>query len=158
MRENRVHFKQPQILSGWKEIANYMGKGVRTVQRYERMLGLPVRRPAGKPCGSVVATTAEIDAWIAASPIRDGLQLLRSATEYSATTWSDIQSGAAKMKHLAQEMLDLRTELRSSVTLLRQTIRDVRGELDGHRAAREDLRLQTSVFRIFRTDVGRKAS
>jgi len=43
----------PQILSGWKEIANYLGKGVRTVQRYERYMGLPVRRPAGKPSGSV---------------------------------------------------------------------------------------------------------
>ena len=52
----------PRVLSGWKEIANYMGRGVRTVQRYERELELPVRRPAGKQ--SLVAISAEIDAWI----------------------------------------------------------------------------------------------
>lgn len=31
-----------RLLSGWKEIANYLGKGVRTVQRYEYELLLPV--------------------------------------------------------------------------------------------------------------------
>jgi hypothetical protein len=36
---------EEHVLSSWKEIAAYFGKGVRTVQRYERELGLPVRRP-----------------------------------------------------------------------------------------------------------------
>ncbi len=31
------------VLNSWKEIACYLGRGVRTVQRYERDLGLPVR-------------------------------------------------------------------------------------------------------------------
>src|SRR3984885_4315700 len=35
------------VLSSWKDIARYLGKGVRTVQRWERHLGLPVRRPIG---------------------------------------------------------------------------------------------------------------
>ena len=35
---------QLEILTGWNEIANYLGMGVRTVQRYERELGLPIRR------------------------------------------------------------------------------------------------------------------
>ena len=43
---------QPHFLNGWKEIANYLGKGVRTVQRYERTLALPVRRPSGRSGGS----------------------------------------------------------------------------------------------------------
>ena len=60
-----------EILSGWKEIANYLGKGVRTVQRYERELGLPVRRPVGHVGSSVIATKAELDGWIAAIPIRE---------------------------------------------------------------------------------------
>ncbi len=29
-------------LNGWKEIAAHFGKGVRTVQRWEKALGLPV--------------------------------------------------------------------------------------------------------------------
>ena len=40
---NEVH-----ILNSWKEIANYLGRGVRTVQRWERDLRLPVHRPKGK--------------------------------------------------------------------------------------------------------------
>ena len=31
-------------LNGWKEIAAFLGKGVRTVQRWEREQGLPVHR------------------------------------------------------------------------------------------------------------------
>lgn len=53
-----------EILSGWKDIANYMGKGVRTVQRYGRELGLPVRRISAKPKASVLVTREELDVWI----------------------------------------------------------------------------------------------
>jgi len=52
-----------EILSGWKEIANYLGKGVRTVQRYEREMGLPIYRPAGKSSAAVVATRTELEEW-----------------------------------------------------------------------------------------------
>ena len=37
----RIRIRQLEIFSGWKDIANYLGKGVRTIQRYERELGLP---------------------------------------------------------------------------------------------------------------------
>jgi hypothetical protein len=57
-----------EIFSGWKDIANYLGKGVRTVQRYERDLHLPIHRPAGKPHAAVIATKAELDGWVKASP------------------------------------------------------------------------------------------
>jgi len=58
-----------QFLSGWKQIANYLGMGVRTVQRYEREQGLPIHRPAGKSSGSVVASKAELDRWVTAGPV-----------------------------------------------------------------------------------------
>ena len=54
---------ESQILSGWKAIANYLGAGVRTAQRYERETGLPIYRPAGKPRSSVTAFKAELDRW-----------------------------------------------------------------------------------------------
>ena len=50
-------------LSSWKEIAAYMGKGVRTVQRWEEQFGLPVRRPNAKS-HVIFAIPAELDAWI----------------------------------------------------------------------------------------------
>ncbi len=51
------------VLGSWKEIANYLGKGVRTVQRWERCSGLPVHRPSGSSKGVVIAFPAELDRW-----------------------------------------------------------------------------------------------
>src|SRR5215813_6009104 len=58
------------VLNSWKEIADYMGRGVRTVQRYERDLRLPVHRPAGKSRSSVIAFADEIDLWMRKGPLR----------------------------------------------------------------------------------------
>jgi len=79
-------------------IASYMRKGVRTVQRYERDLGLPIRRPAGAPTGSVIATKPEIDAWISASPLRK----------------------AFRIAYLAQDNTEIRKKLRQQLTELHQ--------------------------------------
>jgi hypothetical protein len=62
-----------EVFSGWKEIASYLGKGVRSVQRYERELGLPIHRPARKTRGAVIATKAELDDWVLAGPVRADL-------------------------------------------------------------------------------------
>lgn len=51
------------ILSSWKEIAQYLGKGVRTAQRWEAEYGLPVRRPKNGRHKAVLAIPEEIDAW-----------------------------------------------------------------------------------------------
>lgn len=62
------------ILSGWKEIAAHLGKGVRTVQRYES-LGLPLHRVSGRSTGAVFALKREINRWIANGPDRQQLRL-----------------------------------------------------------------------------------
>jgi hypothetical protein len=56
------------ILNSWKEIAGYMGRGLRTVQRWEHDLALPVRRPRGKSRSAVLAIRQELDDWIASRP------------------------------------------------------------------------------------------
>jgi hypothetical protein len=53
-----------QILNGWKEISSYIERSVRTVQRWEVSLGLPVYRPALKDRTAVVAFSDELDRWI----------------------------------------------------------------------------------------------
>jgi hypothetical protein len=53
----------PIVLGSWKEIASHLGKGVRTVQRWERHCGLPVHRPSGSSKGVVLAFPAELDQW-----------------------------------------------------------------------------------------------
>ncbi len=59
-----------EILNSWKEIAQYLGRGVRTVQRWERDMGLPVRRPRGKDRSAVVALRADLDAWLNRCPVK----------------------------------------------------------------------------------------
>src|ERR1700677_2243406 len=53
-----------QILNGWKEISNHIERGVRTAQRWEVRLGMPVHRPALKDRSAVVAFTDELDRWL----------------------------------------------------------------------------------------------
>jgi adenylate cyclase len=47
----------------WKEIAAYLKRGARTVQRWEREEGLPVHRLVHGKLGSVYAYRAELDRW-----------------------------------------------------------------------------------------------
>jgi hypothetical protein len=54
----------PNILTSWKEIGQYLGKGVRTVQRWEREAGLPVRRREGHTRHAVLAIPEELDEWV----------------------------------------------------------------------------------------------
>jgi tetratricopeptide (TPR) repeat protein len=51
-------------LDCWKEIAAYLGKGERTVKRWEKERGLPTHRVPGSGRASVYAYTAELDEWL----------------------------------------------------------------------------------------------
>lgn len=63
-------------LDYWQEIANYLGREVRTVQRWEREKSLPVRRLSGDRDDNqprVFAYKSEIDAWVARQSGHRGL-------------------------------------------------------------------------------------
>ena len=57
------------VLNSWKEIAVYLGRGVRTVQRWEATLGLPVHRTAVGDRSPVLAFPHEVDRWLADRPL-----------------------------------------------------------------------------------------
>lgn len=59
--------QQPSLLNGWKEIANHLGRGVRTVQRWEKAYGLPVHRLGGASGEVVFAYRYEVEAWLKSS-------------------------------------------------------------------------------------------
>lgn len=52
------------VLSGWNEIAQYIGKSVSAAQRYERTLHLPVRRRGRGPKPPVYALKSDLDVWL----------------------------------------------------------------------------------------------
>ncbi|MBZ5641903.1 MAG: helix-turn-helix domain-containing protein, partial [Acidobacteriia bacterium] len=51
-------------LDSWKEIADYLGRQVRTVQRWEKSEGMPIDRHFHGKAGTVKAYKSEIDAWL----------------------------------------------------------------------------------------------
>ena len=91
-------------LTSWKEIAQYLGKGVRTVQRWEAMLGLPVRRPLGKTKGIVLADTEEIDVWVS------------TCTPLAAR---DAGGEVDRLERVVSELLSQNCQLRAEIERLR---------------------------------------
>ena len=61
-----------EVLNSWKEIAAYLGRGVRTVQRWEQDLALPVRRPRGKERSAVIALKSDLNRWLERVPPGNG--------------------------------------------------------------------------------------
>ncbi|MBS1856972.1 MAG: PD40 domain-containing protein [Acidobacteria bacterium] len=57
-------------LDSWKEIAAYLDRDVRTVQRWERDLGLPVQRLPGGPKAGVFALRKDLDAWLETARVK----------------------------------------------------------------------------------------
>jgi hypothetical protein len=104
----RAEFRHgsPDVLVSWNEIAAYLGKGVRTVQRWEVELALPVHRPVPGAPRMVITTKNELADWLAQQhtraqarprPIADGqfarMKLLVQETHSRA---EQLQENAAK--------------------------------------------------------------
>jgi Tol biopolymer transport system component len=56
------------VLACWKDIANYLHRDVRTVQRWEQSRGLPVHRLPGYGKNAIYALKSELDCWWADAP------------------------------------------------------------------------------------------
>jgi hypothetical protein len=119
--------KQVAVLTAWKDIARYMGRSVRTVQRWEQELGLPVRRPSGSASRrAVLARPHELDTWM--------------SSQWSPRTAEDPKPGAGAptfrpevqplpaLERLETEIRASR-ELRSANRLLLSEIRSAVAEL-----------------------------
>jgi len=89
---------ESKILHGWKEIAGYLGCGVRTVQRWELELGLPIRRPRGKQPSNVFAVSDELDAWMNAAQIRV------SEADRLRARITDLESEVARLRETATKI------------------------------------------------------
>jgi len=62
-RDAPTEYPSSQRLDSWKEIAAYLRRGPRTVQRWEQEQGLPVHRLAHGKQGQVFAYKPELEAW-----------------------------------------------------------------------------------------------
>lgn len=93
-----------QILNSWKEIAHYLNRGVRTVQRWESELGLPVRRPRGRRRSAVIAMRTEIDDWLTQCPLEAREHMAQSP----ATVFTVVRRKEEAERRLSQLILDSR--------------------------------------------------
>ena len=82
------------MLQTWKEIASELNCGIRTAQRWERTLGMPVRRLGKGRRGRVVAFKDELQRWLGDSAKARALEnngLLQSITDLLARGPSSAQ-------------------------------------------------------------------
>jgi len=95
-------------LDSWKEIAAHLNRDVTTVQRWERLEGMPVHRHVHAKRGSVYALTDELDAWMRSRSLRtaqgngDGVvssdlpsQATHPAVSAGSTRWKPVLLVAA---------------------------------------------------------------
>ena len=75
-------------LDCWKEIAGYLKRDVRTVQRWERDFGLPVQRLPGGPKAGVFAMRAELDRWLESNPESRGGRAAGPAPRRRRILWA----------------------------------------------------------------------
>jgi len=69
------------ILQGWKDIASYVSRDVRTVKRWEKQRGLPVRRMPGEGRANVYALIPELDSWLSNTTVVEHEEDLLAASQ-----------------------------------------------------------------------------
>lgn len=124
------------ILNSWKEISSYLGRGIRTVQRWEASFGMPVHRPAGKDRSAVVAFSAELDAWLQAERTR--IFAKPATVEAHSSQPQRIQ----KLEHMHS--------LADSLVRRTEDLRDNCSKLHNHLRRSEELWLALSSLRRLR--------
>ena len=108
--EEATHRK---ILNGWKQISNRLDRGVRTAQRWEALLGMPVHRPALKDRSAVVAFSDELESWLSRTSTEVGNVCV--ATDNQAPNGNNDRN-----EILLRALDDLSTVVRQSCDLLSQ--------------------------------------
>ena len=112
-------------LNSWKEIAVFLGRGVRTVQRWERELGLPVRRVRRTEHSPVFAYRRELQAWVnsrsalpSQTPVTVGRQLRLRHSEIHGVAEETMR----RSQHLVRELGSLLVEQSNRTEALAQSL------------------------------------
>lgn len=126
--------EQPRRLDSWKEIAEYLGRDVRTAMRWSKSHGLPVRRVAGGKGRSVFALANEIDAWMSGRGAETPSGAAPAATapasaRLAAPRGVAITAAAVIVVSAAIGLtrFTARTPIRASATASSVTVTDTRG-------------------------------
>ena len=119
-----------KMLSSWKEIAHFFGKGVRTVQRWEKTLDLPIRRPPGAPSNVVLARTSDLEEWMHRSAaVRDAVSQQDPQVDALQSAISELEVEVRKLTGVAPQPVEAAAEKSDTqpVERIQQLIATVRG-------------------------------
>ena len=80
------------LLDSWKAIAQYLGRNVRTVQRWEKTENLPVHRHIHEKNGSVYAFRSELENWRKSRSVPPARGIARALTSNIASRPAEPQT------------------------------------------------------------------
>ena len=123
---------QNEVLNSWKDIARYLNRGVRTVQRWELELALPVRRPRGKPRSAVLALRSDLDRWLSRCPSTHAGA--SPEVGWNAPLRQTTSELIAESRQLRADLSRVRTDLNVAVRQLTTSMRPLRVECQSNRA------------------------
>src|SRR5215469_13314789 len=126
-------------LNSWKEIAQYLDRGVRTIQRWEHGLGLPVHRIGKGKRSPVFATTSELNFWLSTVVVErpsKPLQLEPACTHGTDNTHGTVnprirslRQSCLTMRNLSHTMAENCARQRRQAELAREQIDRLRSRI-----------------------------
>jgi excisionase family DNA binding protein len=111
--------KEPAVLTSWKEVAAYLGKGVRTVQRWEKHDGLPVRRIAGT--SKILVKREDLEQCLTSQPQQSG------GPQPQGPISPELRANIEQAKKLRDANAELRGKIHSAVEQLMTECRRMNG-------------------------------
>lgn len=122
----------PLMLNSWKEIAGYLGRGVRTVQRWESELGLPIHRIGKGKRSPVYATIAELNFWISTSDAARAHRPRPQPLPWTPKNGGGIQDShrlLASLHELARNMAEISVRQHHQAELLQARLTQMRSRM-----------------------------
>ena len=113
------------VLNSWKEISDYLGRSVRTVQRWESELKLPIHRPRGSKRSAVMAIPAELAEWLKRTPVHELGTHSRTRSHSGVERQRQLTELFAQTKQLCDAVLESRRQLFIAVCTISQTVKEI---------------------------------
>ncbi len=133
------------VLNSWKEIAAYLGRGVRTAQRWEKELLLPIHRPKGRDRSAVLAFPTELDRWLQYTPLHS--HNVPPVTVRHARADEALQRNGSLGRSVLASCISQRDALKQLRLQLQNTklmTRKIHSQIQGRREQSEKMRRRTA--------------
>jgi hypothetical protein len=142
---------RPEFVEG----DSYLGRGVRTIQRYEVQLALPIHRPAAKQRSAVLAFADELDQWLRSTPSRNGTHSNPTNAKFSSgPDICEIQLKhdlGSELKRAEQDVKRVHAEYQRALELYDALKRQIEAAKDSSRKRKHDIQKRNPDEKHFTT-------